>query len=103
MDRISDERLVELASNAEYTANLMDGIDSVVKQQHEQVASALRELQQLRKAGLVEALEPLAAIPLEDFGWKRPDQPITGWNKHTIYVRDVQAARAARATAKGAI
>lgn len=48
-------------------------------------------------ARLREALTPLAGIPLEEFGWEqhRPDKPIAGWNKHTLYVRDVLAARAA--------
>lgn len=53
---------------------------------------------------LLKLLRALADIPLEDFGWgeHRPDQPITGWNRHTLYVRDVLAARAAIAKATGA-
>jgi len=39
------------------------------------------------------ALEPLAKIPLEEFLHKHPDQPLMGWNGHTLYVRDIYAAR----------
>ena len=47
-------------------------------------------------ARLREALEPLAKIPVEEFGKQdTPNQPLMGWNYHTIYVRDVLAARAA--------
>jgi hypothetical protein len=41
----------------------------------------------------MQALEPLAKIPLEDFLHKHPDQPLMGWNGHILYVRDVYAAR----------
>ena len=41
----------------------------------------------------MQALEPLAKIPLEDMLYKHPDQPIMGWNGHMLYVRDVYAAR----------
>lgn len=61
---------------------------------HDRVVSALTA----DVARLQAALEPLAAIPLEEFGWEeKPDRPITGWNKHTLYARDVLAARAALA------
>lgn len=44
---------------------------------------------------LQSAIKPLAKVPLEAFGWEnKPDKPITGWNDHTLYVRDVLAARA---------
>lgn len=41
----------------------------------------------------MQALEPIAKIPLEEFVHRHPDQPIMGWNRHTLYVRDVYAAR----------
>lgn len=44
----------------------------------------------------LKALEPLANIPLEDMTQtqsKKPDQPIMGWNEHTLYIRDVLKAR----------
>lgn len=41
----------------------------------------------------LEALKPLANIPLEEFLHKHPDQPLMGWNGHVLYVRDVYAAR----------
>ena len=41
----------------------------------------------------MQALEPLAKIPLEEFLHKHPDQPLMGWNGHILYVRDVYAAR----------
>ena len=44
-------------------------------------------------ANALEALKPLANIPLEDFLHKHPDQPLMGWNGHILYVRDVYAAR----------
>ena len=43
--------------------------------------------------GAMQALEPIAKIPLEDFLHKHPDQPLMGWNGHILYVRDVYAAR----------
>lgn len=47
-------------------------------------------------AGVREALRPLANIPIEDFGKERsPDYPLMAWSEHTLYVRDVLAARAA--------
>ena len=51
---------------------------------------------------LVEALKPLASIPVEKFGWdKNPDRPVHGWNGFELYTRDVLAARAALALATG--
>jgi hypothetical protein len=44
-------------------------------------------------ANALEALKPLANIPLEEFRHKHPDQPLMGWNNHLLYVRDVYAAR----------
>lgn len=44
-------------------------------------------------ASAMQALEPLAKIPLKEFLHKHPDQPLMGWNAHTLYVRDVYAAR----------
>jgi hypothetical protein len=41
----------------------------------------------------MQALEPIAKIPLEDFLHKHPDQPLMGWNGHILYIRDVYAAR----------
>jgi hypothetical protein len=41
----------------------------------------------------IQALEPLAKIPLEEFLHKHPDQPLMGWNGHILYARDVYAAR----------
>ena len=44
-------------------------------------------------ASAMQALEPLAKIPLEELLHKHPDQPLMGWNGHTLYIRDVYAAR----------
>lgn len=45
------------------------------------------------------ALEPLASLPVEDFGKQdKPDLPLVGWNDHVIFVRDVLEARAALAS-----
>lgn len=44
-------------------------------------------------ANAMQALEPLAKIPLEEMLYKHPDQPIMGWNGHMLYVRDVYTAR----------
>ena len=44
-------------------------------------------------ANALEALKPIANIPLEDMLYKHPDQPLMGWNGHMLYVRDVYAAR----------
>jgi hypothetical protein len=44
-------------------------------------------------ANALEALKPIANIPLEDFLHKHPDQPLMGWNGHILYARDVYAAR----------
>lgn len=44
-------------------------------------------------ASAMQALEPLAKIPLEEFLHKHPDQPLMGWNGHILYVRDIYAAR----------
>lgn len=44
-------------------------------------------------ANALEALKPLADIPLEEMLHKHPDQPLMGWNGHMLYVRDVYAAR----------
>lgn len=41
----------------------------------------------------IEALAPLANIPLEETLYKHPDQPLMGWNGHMLYVRDVYTAR----------
>jgi hypothetical protein len=41
----------------------------------------------------MQALEPIAKIPLEQMLYKHPDQPLMGWNGHILYVRDVYAAR----------
>jgi hypothetical protein len=41
----------------------------------------------------MQALEPLAKIPLEELLYKHPDQPLMGWNEHILYVRDVYTAR----------
>lgn len=58
-------------------------------------ADFARDLER-ENARLREALEPLAKIPVEEFGKQdTPNQPLMGWNYHTIYVRDVLAARAA--------
>lgn len=66
-------------------------------EKREYVRADLYETLSRRVAELEGALQPLAGIPLEEFGYgdHRPEQPITGWNKHTLYVRDVLAARAA--------
>lgn len=52
---------------------------------------------------LYEALEIFAAIPLEDFGWddRSDDRPISGFNKLTLTVGHVRAARRALAKARG--
>jgi hypothetical protein len=43
-----------------------------------------------------EALEPLAKIPVEEFGKQnQPDYPLVGFNRYVLYVRDVLDARAA--------
>ena len=44
-------------------------------------------------ANALEALKPLANIPLEEMLYKHPDQPLMGWNGHMLYVRDIYAAR----------
>ena len=44
-------------------------------------------------ANAMQALKPLAKIPLEEFLHKHPDQPLMGWNGHMLYVRDVYTAR----------
>lgn len=45
---------------------------------------------------LINALTALAKVPVENFGWEtNPSQPIHGWSGHSIYVRDVLAAREA--------
>jgi hypothetical protein len=41
----------------------------------------------------LDALKPLADIPLEQFLYTRDDHPLMGWNGHIIHVRDVHAAR----------
>ena len=57
-----------------------------------------RDSLQAQVAGLKEALEPMALVPVEDFGKQdKPNSPLMGWNEHTIYVRDVLRARAALA------
>lgn len=46
-------------------------------------------------ANALEALKPLANIPLEHFSLHDPDKnwPIMGWSDHVLYTRDVHAAR----------
>ena len=44
-------------------------------------------------ADALEALKPIANIPLEEMLYKHPDQPLMGWNGHILYVRDVYTAR----------
>lgn len=41
----------------------------------------------------MQALKPIANIPLEEFLHRHPDQPLMGWNGHILYIRDVYAAR----------
>jgi hypothetical protein len=61
---------------------------------HEPAMSQLRELRS-KLAAAQAALQPLALIPLEEFTRKRLDQPLMGWNAHTVYVRDIYKAREA--------
>lgn len=63
----------------------------------EQTKALHVEVERLRAA-----LEPLARIPVEEFGAEtRLEQPLMGWNSHTIYVRDVMRARTALAPGEG--
>jgi len=110
------ERLREIVSAHEpsmkaalaETAELSAALDAVIAERDaaygqvdalKQQRSDLIAATSARVAELERAIKPLADLPLEEFGWgdRRPDQPITGWNKHTLYVRDVLAARAALA------
>jgi hypothetical protein len=92
-------RLNSIVSNAVADWNSRDGLNPITRGiladslcMYGHTAALSR-----RVAELEGALQPLAGIPLEEFGYgdHRPEQPITGWNKHTLYVRDVLAARAA--------
>jgi hypothetical protein len=56
-------------------------------------SNKVRELVSLL-VNAIDALKPLANIPLEEMLYKRPDQPLMGWNGHMLYVRDVHKARA---------
>ena len=44
-------------------------------------------------ANALDALKPLANLPLENTLYNHPDQPIMGINGHYIYARDVYSAR----------
>lgn len=67
---------------------MLDPIDGFVSLDVGKVRGIVTSL-----AEALEALKPLADIPLEEFLPRTPDQPLMGWNGHTIYVRDVHAAR----------
>lgn len=64
------------------------------------LAECKRQREQI--AELAAALEPLATIPLEDFGHhERVDAyPLMAWNDHKLAVGQVKQARAALAKAK---
>jgi hypothetical protein len=61
-----------------------------------------RDALKARCEALEAAIKPFAEIPIEDFDWQRkPDHAFCGWNKHTLHVRDVLAARSALADGGG--
>lgn len=61
-----------------------------------QEAHAENERLKRERDALADALKPLADIPVQELGKQNsPNQPLMGWNRHTIYVRDILNARAA--------